>query len=185
MGIFTSPLIHGDFYHLISNSFPIALLGVSLWYFYREVALKVIAIIYFFSGFWVWIVARSAFHLGASGIVYGLIFFHLSVGLLRMDRKTLSISLLVIFLYGSSILSGLLPLSEGVSFETHITGAISGLISAVLFRKNYFFVLDNQKEKEIHREECSINELYNRSDTADSETNITVKYISNPSEKEK
>jgi len=187
LGIITSPLIHDDFYHLISNSFPIAILGISLWYFYREVAYKVIIIIYFLSGFWVWIAARPAFHIGASGIVYGLMFFLLFMGILRMERKTLSISLIVILLYGSSIISGLIPMSEGVSYETHITGAIAGLFSAFLYRKNDYILFDNQRgmENEMQGNQQTIEEVYHSSHTADSETIITVNYKYSKPEKEK
>ena len=135
VGIFTGPLVHGDVNHLISNSFPIAFLGVGLFYFYRKAAFYVIASIYLLSGFWVWVAARPAFHIGASGIVYGMMFFLLLAGFLNMDKKQISVSLIVLFLYGGYMFTGMTPLNNGVSWEAHLTGAAAGIFCAVMFRK--------------------------------------------------
>ncbi|MDH5397759.1 MAG: rhomboid family intramembrane serine protease [Cyclobacteriaceae bacterium] len=143
-GILLSPFIHGDFYHLISNTIPIGVLGFGVIYFYREVAHYVIGLIYLLSGFWVWVAARSAFHIGASGIVYGLLFFLLLSGIIKRDRKQLAVSFVILFLYGGSMFSGLMPLDASVSWEAHVTGAVSGIFCAVLFRKVRF----EMKEKE-------------------------------------
>ena len=40
-GIITSPLIHGDFSHLISNSLPLLVLGFIPFYFYRPIAFTI------------------------------------------------------------------------------------------------------------------------------------------------
>ncbi|MTI19773.1 rhomboid family intramembrane serine protease, partial [Fulvivirga sp. RKSG066] len=92
VGIITGPLVHGDIFHLLSNTFPILVLGVGLFYFYDRIALHVIVLIYLITGFWVWIAARDAYHVGASGLVYGLLTFLLFSGFFRKDSKTLSIS---------------------------------------------------------------------------------------------
>lgn len=135
IGIATGPLIHGDFNHLLSNTVPLLVLGVGVIYFYREIALNVFLLIYLLSGFWVWVAARDAFHIGASGIVYGLMFFLLVSGLIKRNRKQLAISLIIIFLYGSSMFTGMMPFDTGISYEAHITGAVSGIFCAVLYRK--------------------------------------------------
>ncbi|MDQ3535325.1 MAG: rhomboid family intramembrane serine protease, partial [Bacteroidota bacterium] len=83
IGIITSPLIHGDVMHLISNSFPLILLGIGVIYFYNKIAKIVFIWIYLMTGIWVWIVAREAYHIGASGIVYGLVSFLFFSGLFR------------------------------------------------------------------------------------------------------
>lgn len=133
MGIFTAPLIHGDVLHLISNTFPLLLLGVSVFYFYDRIALEVFAWIYFMSGFWVWMAARDAYHIGASGLVYGLVAFLFFSGLFRRDTKSLSISLIVIFLYGG-MLQGLFPTDGRISWESHLLGALAGAFCAFFYR---------------------------------------------------
>ena len=67
IGIITYPLIHANFNHLISNSIPLLFLGLGLFYFYPESALKVFAVIYFIPGILIWLFARTAYTIGASG----------------------------------------------------------------------------------------------------------------------
>lgn len=134
LGIITGPLVHGDIYHLLSNTFPIIILGIGIIYFYKQIALEVIALIYLMTGFWVWVAARDAYHIGASGLVYGFLAFLLISGFIRRDTKTLSISFIVLFLYGGSIFSGFAPTSDSVSWESHILGAMAGLFCAIYFR---------------------------------------------------
>ena len=133
VGILVSPLIHGDFTHLFSNTFPLAFLGVGIMFFYRRVAVDVFLIIYLLTGVAVWFLARQAYHIGASGIIYGLVSFLFFSGLLRKDLKSITVSLVVLFLY-SGMLHGLFPTSYGISWESHLIGAIAGLLCALLFR---------------------------------------------------
>ncbi len=135
IGIVTAPLIHGDVFHLLSNSFPLIILGVTLFYFYHRVAPAVLLLIYLMTGFWVWIAARAGYyHIGASGVVYGLLAFLLVSGFLRRDRKSLSISFIILFLYGGTFFFGLIPGDARVSWESHLMGAIAGIFCAVYFR---------------------------------------------------
>lgn len=135
IGIVTAPLIHGDIYHLISNSFPLLILGVTFFYFYDRVASIVLLLIYLMTGFWVWIAAREGYyHIGASGVVYGLLSFLLCSGFLRGDRRSLSISFIILFLYGSTFFFGLIPGDARVSWESHLMGAIAGIFCAVYFK---------------------------------------------------
>jgi membrane associated rhomboid family serine protease len=133
LGIITGPLVHGDFMHLLSNSFPLILLGIGVMYFYNKIAREVFLWIYFMTGIWVWIVARDAYHIGASGLVYGLVAFLLFSGLFRRDARSIAISLVVIFLY-SGMLAGILPTSSSISWESHLLGAFAGLFCAFYFR---------------------------------------------------
>ncbi len=134
VGIITAPLVHGDILHLLSNTFPILFLGIGLFYFYDRIALSVILLIYIITGFWVWIAARDAYHIGASGLVYGLLSFLLLSGFLRRDTKTLAISFIVLFLYGTTLFSGIFPSQPGVSWESHLMGAIAGIFCAIYFK---------------------------------------------------
>ncbi|MEQ8474853.1 rhomboid family intramembrane serine protease [Fulvivirga sp.] len=135
IGIFLSPLIHGDFFHLLSNTFPLLILGVGLFYFYDKIAFNVIILIYLMTGFWVWIAARDAYHIGASGIVYGLLTFILFSGFFRRNPQTLAISFIILVLYGGSFMAGIIPSSNGISWESHLMGGIAGIFCAVYFRK--------------------------------------------------
>lgn len=149
MGIVTAPLVHGDVLHLLSNTFPLLLLGISVFYFYDRIALEVFVWIYFMSGFWVWMAARDAYHIGASGLVYGLVSFLFFSGLFRRDIRSLSISLIVIFLYGGMV-QGLFPINERISWESHLLGALAGAFCAFFYRD--VVILWQQQNQEDNEE---------------------------------
>ncbi len=138
LGILTSPLIHSDVKHLFSNTVPLFVLGWCLFYFYKDVGYIVFPVIWILSGLITWCIGRESWHIGASGLVYGLSFFLFFSGVFRKYIPLLAISLLVAFLYGSTVWN-MFPISEWVddtvSWEGHLAGAISGLICAVIFRK--------------------------------------------------
>lgn len=132
-GIFLSPFIHGSYDHLTSNSVPFLVLGFSLFYFYRNLAYRILFLVYLLSGICVWVGAREAYHIGASGIVYGLASFLFFSGVLRKDANLLTIGIIVIFLYGS-MFWGMFPFKPGISWESHLWGAASGLILSWYYR---------------------------------------------------
>ena len=132
-GLLLSPLIHGDWKHLIDNSMPVLLLSVALFYFYRDIAYKIWFLIYFIGGILLWGVGRQAYHIGASGLIYGLAAFLFLSGVIRKVRSLMAISLLVVFWYGSMVW-GLLPFDFKVSFEAHITGVVAGVVLAFVYR---------------------------------------------------
>ncbi len=132
-GILFSPLIHGNWKHLIDNSMPAFLLSLALFYFYRDIAYKIWLLIYLIGGILLWGVGREAYHIGASGLIYGLAAFLFLSGIIRRVRSLTAISLLVVFWYGSMVW-GLLPFDFEVSFEAHITGAVSGVVLAIIYR---------------------------------------------------
>lgn len=133
IGIFTMPLAHGDFKHLFNNSASIIVLGGFVFHFYKKVALKVISFIWLFSGAMVWLLARGSNHIGASGIVYGLAFFLFFSGIFRKDRKSMVIALIVSFFYGSMVW-GVIPGLQGISWEGHLFGAFAGIIGAYFYQ---------------------------------------------------
>lgn len=132
-GILASPFIHADISHLISNSIPLLLLGAGLIYFYHSLAFRVFALIFLLSGCGLWIGGREVYHIGASGLVYGLAFFLFVSGVLRGDTRLLAISLLVVFWYGSMVW-GVFPLWRGVSWEGHLFGSLAGILCAFVYR---------------------------------------------------
>ena len=133
-GILFSPFIHADFTHLFNNSVPLFLLSVALFYFYSELALKVFVWTYFSTGILVWIAGREAWHIGASGLVYGLASFLFFSGIIRRYFRLIALSLIVVFLYGS-LVWGLFPgVYRNVSWESHMLGFFSGAVLAVWYR---------------------------------------------------
>ncbi|MFO7935381.1 MAG: rhomboid family intramembrane serine protease [Bacteroidales bacterium] len=133
-GILFSPLIHGDWKHLVDNSMPVFLLSLALFYFYRDIAYRIWVLIYFISGLLLWGIGRQAYHIGSSGLIYGLAAFLFISGILRKVRSLMAISLLVVFWYGS-LVWGLLPFDYQISFEAHLTGAVSGIFLSVFYRE--------------------------------------------------
>ena len=102
-GILFSPFIHSGIKHLFNNSVPLFVLMMSLFYFYRQVAYKILIYGTILSGILTWIIARDAYHIGASGVVYLLFSFIFFSGVIRRYIRLIAVSLMVIFLYGSMI----------------------------------------------------------------------------------
>lgn len=132
-GILFSPMIHGDWKHLFDNSIPIFILSFALFYFYRGISFTIFFFIYLIGGMILWVIGREAYHIGASGIIYGLASFLFLSGIIRRITHLMAISLLVVFLYGS-LIWGLLPFDYEVSWEGHLSGAVVGIGLALLYR---------------------------------------------------
>ncbi|TYP98023.1 membrane associated rhomboid family serine protease [Tenacibaculum adriaticum] len=132
-GVFISPFIHSNISHLFNNSIPLFVLCASLFYFYKDVALRVLLIGGFLTGLLTWVIARESFHIGASGIVYLLFSFVFFSGIIKKHYRLVAMSLITIFLYGSMIWY-VLPIKEGVSWEGHLSGLIIGFSLAIIYR---------------------------------------------------
>lgn len=134
LGIFTAPLVHADFAHLFANSVPLAAVGSAMLFLYPHSTLRVLPAVYLGSGLLVWIFGRDSVHLGASGLVYGLVSYVFVAGLLRRDRRAIAASLLVVLTYGT-LAWGLLPIDPRVSWETHLAAAVIGVLMAFALRR--------------------------------------------------
>jgi len=132
-GILVAPLLHADFPHLIANSLPLVILGTAMFHVYPGAAFRVLPAVYLGPGIAVWLLARDGVHVGASGLVYGLVSYLFVAGLLRRDRRAIATSMIVAFMYGS-VAWGMLPINPRVSWETHLAAAIIGAIMALLLR---------------------------------------------------
>jgi membrane associated rhomboid family serine protease len=158
-GIIFSPFVHADFKHLCNNSIPLFFLCVALFYFYSEVALKVLIFTYFLTGFLVWIAGREAWHIGASGLVYGLASFLFFSGIIRRYFRLIALSLLVVFLYGSMVWGMFPDIYKNVSWESHMLGFFSGVLLSVWFKNDgpqkpvYDWMID---ENDIEEEENEV-----------------------------
>jgi membrane associated rhomboid family serine protease len=133
-GIFFAPLVHGGFAHLIANSPPLLVLGTAMLYLYPSAALRVLPAVYLGTGVAVWLFARESAHIGASGLIYGLVSYIFVAGLIRRDRRAIAASLLVCFMYGA-LVWGILPIEPGVSWETHLAAALIGIVLAITLRR--------------------------------------------------
>jgi membrane associated rhomboid family serine protease len=134
IGILTAPLIHGNLTHLISNSIPLLFLGSVLFFFYEPVAGKVFFRCYIITNILVWLFSpRVSYHIGASGLIYGLSAFLIAFGLLRSDFLSLLISVGILITYGG-IFYGVLPTDPQISWESHLAGAMVGTWSAFNFK---------------------------------------------------
>ncbi len=133
-GIFLSPFIHSSTSHLFNNTVPLFVLLGSLFFFYKDVAFKVLLYGIFFSGLLNWMIGRSSYHIGASGIIYLLFSFIFFSGIIRKHYRLIAMSLVVIFLYGSMIWL-LIPTEEKISWEGHLSGFLVGILYAYLYRK--------------------------------------------------
>ena len=151
LGIILSPFIHGDWKHVFNNSVPLLVLGTSLRYFYKDISKEVFLWSWFMSGLWLWSIGRSSFHIGASGIVYALASFLFFSGLIRKHTRLLAVSFVVVFLYGSMVW-GLFPIKEHISWEGHLSGGLAGIILAWWFRsegppkQKYQYEIDEELE---------------------------------------
>ena len=134
LGILVSPFIHSGISHLYHNSIPLLVLLVALFYFYRAIAWKVIIYGILLSGFFTWCIGRSSFHIGASGLIYVLVSFTFFKGVIAKHFRLIALSLLVVFLYGSMIWYAF-PIEGNISWEGHLSGLITGLLFAIVFRK--------------------------------------------------
>lgn len=135
-GILFAPLIHSGWDHFYANAISFLVLGTSLFYFYRGISVKVFFLIYVMTGIWLWLGARDAWHIGASGVIYGLAAFLFVSGVIRNYIPLLAISLMVVFLYGG-LIWGIFPLKWDVpySWEAHLWGSVAGTVLAVVYRK--------------------------------------------------
>ena len=162
-GVFFSPFIHKDLTHLLNNSYPMLILGVLLFSVYKKIASEIFIWLFFISGFWLWIIGRPAFHIGASGIIYGLSSFLFISGIIKKNPRLAAVSCVIIFLYGS-LIWGILPIKESISWEGHLSGFLAGVLMAIFYRKKgpkrkkYQWEIDEELEQKIaEKEEIKIN----------------------------
>lgn len=137
IGVAFAPLIHGSSMHLYANIFPVLILASSVYLFYDRVADQVFLYCYFLTNCIVWLFGRPYYHIGASGLVYGLAMFLIALGFFRGSFKTIVISVVVIIFYGG-IIYGILPTDKKISWESHLAGAVVGMMMAFFSSKKRY-----------------------------------------------
>ena len=125
-GILWAPFLHGSLRHLTANTLPLLVLGGILCgrsrMEFAEVTIGGIVI----GGGLTWLVARSACHIGASGLVFCFFGYLASLAFFRRTIGTLLLSLVCIIGFWG-ILRGILPTAAAVSWEGHAAGLIAGI----------------------------------------------------------
>ena len=132
-GVLIAPLIHGSLSHVFANSLPLLVMLTILFYIYPKSSPIVLITLYVGSGLVVWMIARPAWHFGASGLTHGLMFFLFTIGVLRRDALSSVFAMTVFFLYGGMVW-GIFPRDPGISYEYHLAGAGLGVLLAFILR---------------------------------------------------
>ena len=173
IGVFTAPLLHSGAEHLFSNSLPLIISLTTVLYLYPRSAMRVIPVIWAGSGILAWIIGRESLHFGASGFVYGLLAYVFISGILRLDMRSVAVSVMVWFLYGSMIW-GVLPIRPNMSWELHLAGAILGVAMAIVYRhwdvtpvKRYSWEDDDSVPEWFPQKEPPLSDLAREVDAAE------------------
>lgn len=134
-GLLGAPLLHGSFEHLAANAIALLSLGSLAGGLYPRALVRAIPLAWLGSGLGAWLLGSAgSFHLGASGVTHGLMFLLLGLGLLRRDRPAVAAAMIAFMLYGGMLLT-VLPREAGVSWQSHLGGALAGLLAAWLWRR--------------------------------------------------
>lgn len=134
-GLLTAPLLHGSLEHLVANAISLLMLGTLAGSVYPRATLRALPLLWLGSGLGAWLLgAPGSHHLGASGVTHGLMFLVLVLALLRRDRAAIATAMVAFLFYGGMLLT-VLPQEPGVSWQSHLGGAVAGIVSAFVFRR--------------------------------------------------
>lgn len=132
-GILTMPFLHGGLEHIIANTTSFLVLGSLLFYFYNDDAIQIFIWSYILSGMLTWIIARNNIHIGASAMIYAFAGYVFTAGVISRNIRHMAISLIIVFMYGSMVW-GMFPMNNNVSWEGHLSGFIVGIVLAFIYR---------------------------------------------------
>jgi membrane associated rhomboid family serine protease len=136
VGIVSAPFLHADWHHLLGNTIPLFVL-LALLAGSKAHSWEIVIGVALLGGLLLWAFGRSANHIGASGLVFGLSVFLIVSGILERRLLPMVVAVVVGFLYGGALLWGVLPVvNSQISWDGHLCGAIAGGIAAyVLVRE--------------------------------------------------
>jgi membrane associated rhomboid family serine protease len=130
IGIPAAPFLHAGFGHLVGNTVPFLLLGIAIAFSGLVRVVESTVIITLMGGFGVWLFAGSnTNHIGASGVVFGYAAYLMARFFFSRNVMHLALGILVIVIYGSTLLFGLVP-TDGISWQGHLFGAVGGVFAA-------------------------------------------------------
>ena len=138
IGIVCSPFLHGNLEHLYNNSIPMLILLAALRYFYRDLFFKILVNGILLSGLITWIIGRDSIHIGASSLIYVLTSFIFFKGIRSKYYRLVALSLLVVLVYGSMVWYIFPIINEGISWEGHLSGLISGIVFALIYKTSKY-----------------------------------------------
>jgi membrane associated rhomboid family serine protease len=130
-GILFAPFLHGGLGHLISNTIPFIVLGWLVMLRETSDFFVVSILSALVSGLGTWLFGASGIHIGASGVIFGYLGYLLARGYFERSMTAIAMSLFVGTLYGS-LIWGVLPIQQGVSWEGHLFGFLGGILAAKL-----------------------------------------------------
>ncbi len=151
-GVLFSTFIHSSLSHLYNNSLPIVVLSAALVFFYRRIAWKVVVFGILAAGIITWLIGRPSYHIGASGLIYVMASFIFFKGVFTKHYRLVALSLIVVFIYGS-MLWYIFPVKDGISWEGHLAGFITGIALAYLLKAEVPQVKKYSWEREDYEEE--------------------------------
>jgi|AntAceMinimDraft_14_1070370.scaffolds.fasta_scaffold14099_3 membrane associated rhomboid family serine protease len=154
-GILTMPFLHGGIEHIIANTTSFLVLGSLLFYFYNDNAMQVFVWAYILSGILTWLIGRDSIHIGASAMIYSFAGYLFTAGVLSRNIRHMAIALIVVFLYGSMIW-GIFPMNNNVSWEGHLSGFAAGIGLAFMYRPSK--IIDKYSVYSEFDEECDCTE---------------------------
>jgi membrane associated rhomboid family serine protease len=132
LGIVSAPFLHADFGHLIGNTIPFVVLGFTIALSGLARVAATTAVVVLVGGLGVWLFAPSGTdHIGASGVVFGYASYLIARGVFSRNLLHLGVGLVVIALYGTTLLFGFAP-RDGISWQGHLFGAVGGVVAARL-----------------------------------------------------
>ncbi len=128
-GIAWSPFLHGNVAHLITNTAPLLVLGALVCACSRRTFFLATGCIIVVGGVGVWLVGRSAIHVGASGVVFGYFGFLVARAWFTRTLGAFVAATITILLY-AGLIWGILPQERFISWEAHLCGLLSGVLAA-------------------------------------------------------
>lgn len=134
IGILGMNFLHANLEHLTSNFLPLAISLYGIFYFYKDISGRVLIISMLSVGVLIWLFARPSFHIGASGLLYALVFFVLVGGLIRKNKQLLIFAFITLT-FQSGLIWGIFPQDNQISWESHLMGAIVGIVLSFIYRK--------------------------------------------------
>ncbi|MFC1623070.1 rhomboid family intramembrane serine protease [Patescibacteria group bacterium] len=136
LGVPFAPFIHASLTHLISNSVVLFVLLLIAVTYDKKALSSVIMVIILIGGLGTWIIGSgNSVHIGASGVIFGLMGYLLAVGYYRRDIKSIIVSIVIFFMYGGTILFSVFP-AAGVSWSGHFFGFVAGILAVPRSVKN-------------------------------------------------
>lgn len=133
-GIVCSPFIHGGLKHIYNNSVAIFVLLLMMQYFYKKQTWAVLIFGILFSGLGTWLIGRESYHIGASGLIYVLVSFMFFKGIQTRYFRLVSLSLVIVVLYGSMLWYIFPDVEDSISWEGHLSGFVTGFVLSLVLK---------------------------------------------------